>query len=173
MSETRLPPVIGFTSYKGAGKTSLITKIMLLLHQRDIRIAVIKHASYDFDVDHPGKDSFELRKAKAYQTLISSGKRKALITEFENFQSEPSLDELIQDLDHENIDIILVEGFKREHFAKIELHRQALNKPYLHLDDPDIIALVTDAPPQQESNLAILDINNPDAVADFIFNLIY
>ncbi|MBT3723091.1 MAG: molybdopterin-guanine dinucleotide biosynthesis protein B, partial [Gammaproteobacteria bacterium] len=125
---TNLPPVIGFSAFSGTGKTTLLKKIIVLLRERDIRLAVIKHAHHDFEIDHPGKDSFELRKADAYQMLISSGKRKALITEFASFQQEPSLNELIDDLDHENIDLILVEGFKREHFAKIELHRESLNK---------------------------------------------
>ncbi|MCK5665425.1 MAG: molybdopterin-guanine dinucleotide biosynthesis protein B [Thiotrichaceae bacterium] len=169
----RLPPVIGFSAYSGTGKTTLLKKIIGLLRKRDIRLAVIKHAHHDFEIDHPGKDSFELRKADAYQMLISSGKRKALITEFASFQQEPSLNELINDLDHENIDLILVEGFKREHFAKIELHRESLNKPYLFENDSDIIALATDHPVDKETDLMVLDMNNPDAIADFIFNLVY
>jgi len=171
-NQTRLPPVIGFSAYSGTGKTTLLKKIISLLRQRDIRLAVIKHAHHDFEIDHPGKDSYELRKAEAYQTLISSSKRKALITEFESFQQEPTLNELIADLDHQNIDLILVEGFKREHFAKIELHREGLNKPYLFQNDSDIIALATDHPVQTESDLLLLDMNDPQAIADFIFNLI-
>jgi len=172
-TQKRLPPVIGFSAYSGTGKTTLLKKIIGLLRKRDIRLAVIKHAHHDFEIDHPGKDSFELRKADAYQMLISSGKRKALITEFASFQQEPSLNELIDDLDHENIDLILVEGFKREHFAKIELHREILNKPYLFENDSDIIALATDHPVNKETDLMLLDMNNPDAIADFIFNLVY
>ena len=157
----RLPPVIGFSAYSGTGKTTLLKKIIGLLRKRDIRLAVIKHAHHDFEIDHPGKDSFELRKADAYQMLISSGKRKALITEFASFQQEPSLNELINDLDHENIDLILVEGFKREHFAKIELHRESLHKPYLFENDSDIIALATDHPVNTKTDLMLLDMNQP------------
>lgn len=170
---TKLPPVIGFSAYNGTGKTTLLKKIIGLLRKRDIRLAVIKRAHDNFEIDHPGKDSFELRKADAYQMLISSGKRKALITEFESFQQEPSLNELIDDLDHENIDLILVEGFTRAHFAKIELHRESLNKPYLFENDSDIIALATDHPVETESDLMLLDMNQPQAIADFIYNLIY
>lgn len=170
---TNFPPVIGFSAYSGTGKTTLLKKIIVLLRQRDIRLAVIKHAHHDFEIDHPGKDSFELRKADAYQMLISSAKRKALITEFETFQQEPSLNELINDLDYENIDLILVEGFKREHFAKIELHRKSLHKPYLFENDSDIIALATDHPVNSEAGLMLLDLNSPEAIADFIFNLVY
>ncbi len=167
------PPVIGFSAYSGTGKTTLLKRIIVLLRQRDIRLAVIKHAHHDFEIDHPGKDSFELRKADVYQMLISSSKRKALITEFESYQQEPSLNELINDLDHDNIDLILVEGFKREHFAKIELHRESLHKPYLFESDEDIIALATDHPVNIESDLLLLDMNQPEIIADFIFNLIY
>lgn len=170
--EAKYPPVIGFSAYSGTGKTTLLKKLIPLLRQRNLRLAVIKHAHHDFEIDHPGKDSFELRKADAYQTLISSSKRKALITELEPRQHEPSLDELIDDLDHQNIDLILVEGFKRAHFTKIEVHRQALKKPYLHENDPDIIALVTDHRIAVPPRLTILDLNQPEALADFIVNLI-
>ena len=169
----RPPPVIGFSAYSGTGKTTLLKKIIALLRKRDIRLAVIKHAHHDFEVDHPGKDSFELRKADAYQMLISSGKRKALITEFASFQQEPSLNELIDDLDHENIDLILVEGFKSEHFAKIELHREQMHKPYLFKNDSDIIALATDHPVTEETDLMLLDLNQPEEISEFIFNLIH
>ncbi len=173
MMATRLPPVIGFSAYSGTGKTTLLKKIIVLLRQRDIRIAVIKHAHHDFEIDHPGKDSFELRKAGAYQMLISSARRKALITEFESFQAEPKLFELIDDLDHANIDLILVEGFKREHFAKIELHRAALNKPYLFENDQDIIALASDHNQDIQTDLQLLDLNKPEMIADFIYRLVF
>ena len=173
MTATKLPPVIGFSAYSGTGKTTLLKKIIVLLRQRDLRLAVIKHAHHDFEIDHPGKDSFELRKADAYQMLNSSSKRKALITEFASFQQEPTLNELINDLDHENIDLILVEGFKREHFAKIEIHRKSLDKPYLFENDSDIIALATDHPVNTTTDLMLLDMNKPEVIADFIFNLVY
>lgn len=172
LKETKHPPVIGFSAYSGTGKTTLLKKLIPLLRQRNLRLAVIKHAHHDFEIDHPGKDSFELRKADTYQTLISSDKRKALITELEPGQHESSLNELIDDLDHQNIDLILVEGFKRAHFTKIEVHRQALNKPYLHENDPDIIALVTDHPVSSQTHLPVMDMNQPQALAEFIFQLI-
>jgi molybdopterin-guanine dinucleotide biosynthesis protein MobB len=173
MMSARLPPVIGFSAYSGTGKTTLLKKIIVLLRQRDIRLAVIKHAHHDFEIDHPGKDSFELHKAGAYQMLISSARRKALITEFEPYQAEPTVHELINDLDHANIDLILVEGFKREHFAKIELHRAALNKPYLFQNDQDIIALASDHELKLETDLQLLDLNQPEMIADFIYRLVF
>jgi len=173
MMTTRLPPVIGFSAFSGTGKTTLLKKIIVLLRQRDIRLALIKHAHHAFEIDYPGKDSFELRKAGAYQMLISSATRKALVTEFEPFQEEPTLPDLINDLDHANIDLILVEGFKREHFAKIELHRAALNKPYLFQNDQDIIALASDHELKLETDLQLLDLNQPEMIADFIYRLVF
>jgi molybdopterin-guanine dinucleotide biosynthesis protein MobB len=160
-------PVIGFSAYSGTGKTTLLTKVIPLLRLRKLRLAVIKHAHEDFDIDQPGKDSFEIRKADTYQVLISSQKRKALITEYGE-QPESTLSELIDDLDHSHLDLILVEGFKREHFDKIELHRTELNKPYLYQQDDDIVALATDQPVTMTKDLALLDINKPEQIAKYI-----
>jgi molybdopterin-guanine dinucleotide biosynthesis protein B len=171
--QMKFPPVIGFSAFSGTGKTTLLKKVIAELRARDIRIAVIKHAHDDFDVDHPGKDSYELRKADVYQTLIASSRRKALITEFEAFQQAPTLNDLLADLDHENIDLILVEGYTREHFAKIELHRAGLDKPYLFENDSDIIALATDHPVDAEADLLLLDMNDARAIAGFIYDLVY
>ena len=164
-------PVIGFSAFSGTGKTTLLTRIIPLLREKGLRLGVIKHAHHGFEIDHPGKDSFELRKADAYQVLISSGRRKALVTEFSAEQSEPRLDELLDDLDHETLDLVLVEGFKRDHFAKVELHRHALAKPYLFVTDPDIVALATDH--QVDTHLPILDINEPREIADFICEFVF
>ena len=164
--------VIGFSAFSGTGKTTLLKKLIPILRAHNIRLAVIKHAHHDFEIDHPGKDSFELRKADAYQVLISSSKRKALITEFEQGQSEPCLASLIDELDHERLDLILVEGFKSEHFDKIELHRAALHKPFLFEQDKDIIALVSDGQLDDSARLPVLDINKPQDVANFILKLI-
>jgi molybdopterin-guanine dinucleotide biosynthesis protein MobB len=162
-----LTPVIGFSAFSGTGKTTLLTKVIPLLRLCKLRLAVIKHAHEGFDIDQPGKDSFEIRQAGTSQVLISSQKRKALITEYSD-QAESSLSELIDDLDHSCIDLILVEGFKREHFDKIELHRAALGKPYLYQQDDDIVALATDQPVIMTKDLPLLDINEPEQIAQFI-----
>jgi molybdopterin-guanine dinucleotide biosynthesis adapter protein len=169
MKQQYQTPVIGFSAYSGTGKTTLLTRVIPLLRQRHLRIAVIKHAHHGFEIDHPGKDSFELRKADTYQVLISSSKRKALITEFTD-QPEPTFRELLEDLDHSRLDLILVEGFKREHFDKIELHRAALGKPYLYLQDDDIIAVATDHELEMTKSLPVLDLNQPEQIAQFICN---
>jgi molybdopterin-guanine dinucleotide biosynthesis protein B len=164
-------PIIGFAAYSGCGKTTLLKKLIPLLRHKGLRLAVIKHAHHGFEIDHPGKDSFELRKADACQVLISSARRKALITEFDPHQSEPGLRELLDDLDLTRCDLVLVEGFKNERFPKIELHRCTFKSPYLYTADTDIIALATDEP--VVAPVPVLDINEPQTVADFIFTSIY
>ncbi len=164
-------PLVGFAAYSGCGKTTLLKKLIPLLREKGLRLAVIKHAHHGFEIDHPGKDSFELRKADACQVLISSARRKALVTEFDPHQSEPGLDELLKDLDHSRCDLVLVEGFKAERFPKIELHRCTFKSPYLYSADPDIIALATDEP--VTAPLPVLDINEPQTVADFIYSTFY
>lgn len=160
-------PVLGFAAFSGTGKTTLLTRVIPLLRQQGIRIGMIKHAHHEFDIDYPGKDSYELRKAGAQQMLIASASRRALITEQENMQ-EPELADLIAQLDQQQLDIILVEGFRHVPFPKIELHRPSLNRPLLCLEDKHIIAIASDEPLHQSCALPILDINNPAQVVQFI-----
>jgi len=166
----RHPPVIGFCAYSGTGKTTLLKKVIPLLRAQNLRVAVIKHAHHDFEIDHPGKDSIELRQAGAGQVLVSSKNRKAIIVEMEDDQPEPTLPELVNDLDHSNLDLILIEGFKREAYHKIELHRASLNKPMLYKKDPNIIAIATDH--VHSSHLPVLDINQPGQIVEFIFEFL-
>jgi molybdopterin-guanine dinucleotide biosynthesis protein B len=166
-------PLLGFSAYSGTGKTTLLKRLLPILRDQGLRIAVIKHAHQGFDVDHPGKDSHELRDAGANRMLVASRRRMALITEFETGHPEPTLDELLQALDPQGLDLVLVEGFKSAPFAKIELHRPALGKPLLCLRDPRIIAVASDgeiqaAPPA----LPRLDLNDPQAIARFILHRI-
>jgi molybdopterin-guanine dinucleotide biosynthesis protein MobB len=162
-------PIIGFSAFSGTGKTTLLTQLIPLLKQRGLRLAIIKHAHHDFDVDYPEKDSYKLRHAGARQMLISSAKRFALMTEIGEQQQELSLRELLRQIDHEHTDLILVEGFKREKFLKIELHRPSLGHPLMCNSDKNIIALATDQPiSEMPSNLSTLDLNNVPSVADFV-----
>ncbi|MEO5702707.1 MAG: molybdopterin-guanine dinucleotide biosynthesis protein MobB [Gammaproteobacteria bacterium] len=162
-------PLLGFAAYSGIGKTTLLTKLLPLFKTRGLRIGVIKHAHHNFDIDYPGKDSYELRKAGAVQMLVASDQRWALMVESEQ-PKEPCLDELLAHLDHSKLDLILVEGFKHEAFAKIELHRSALGHPLLFPDDAAIVAIATDSDLCCEANITRLDINNEKAIFDFIID---
>lgn len=165
-------PVLGFAAYSGTGKTSLLVKLIPCLRARGLRVGMIKHAHHDFDIDHPGKDSYELRQAGATQMLIGAPGRWALISE----RTEPQplqLQDYIAKLDHEQLDLILVEGFKPEKINKIELYRPSLGKPLLFPDDDSIIAIATDAviddtKIQQAANIPVLDLNNIDQICKFV-----
>ena len=159
-------PVLGFAAFSGTGKTTLLKQLIPLLRQQEIRLALIKHAHHDFDIDIPGKDSYELRKAGAQQVLVASDKRQALITEALAAR-EPSLAELVARLDLDNTDLVLVEGFRHLPFPKIELHRKALGKTLLHPDDHSIIAVASDHL-ADTGGLPALDINDTAAIAAFI-----
>ncbi|MGR5148226.1 bifunctional molybdopterin-guanine dinucleotide biosynthesis adaptor protein MobB/molybdopterin molybdotransferase MoeA [Photobacterium alginatilyticum] len=159
-------PLLGFAAWSGTGKTTLLEAMLPKLVERGIRIAVIKHAHHNFDIDQEGKDSYRLRKAGASQMLISSRYRRALVTETP--EEEATLPYLISQLDQTQLDLILVEGFKKLDFPKIELHREEIGKPWLHPQDSNIIAVASDTKPSTE--LPQLDINNLDLLTDFVVN---
>jgi molybdopterin-guanine dinucleotide biosynthesis protein MobB len=161
-------PILGFAAYSGTGKTTLLTAVIPILQQRGYRIAIIKHAHHQFDIDHPGKDSYELRKAGANQMLIASRKRWALMVESIDDSNDPSLQAMIKQLDINATDIILVEGFKTEAIPKIELHRSSVNQDFLYPADSNIIAVASDISLDIPDRITALDINNPRQVADFI-----
>lgn len=167
MRNSRLP-VLGFAARSGTGKTTLLTRLIPLLKQQGLRIGLIKHSHHDFLIDQPGKDSFRLREAGASPVMLVSSKRRAVIADFA-VEREPVLDEQLQCLDQTQLDLILVEGFRHERFPKIELYRTALHNPLLYPDDPSIIAVAADDPLQVPETVALLDINDPAMIAEFIF----
>ncbi|GAB0119193.1 molybdopterin-guanine dinucleotide biosynthesis protein B [Acidisoma sp. 7E03] len=135
--------VFGFAGWSGAGKTTLIRQVIADLVGRGHRVATIKHAHHDFDIDQPGKDSWEHRAAGATEVLVVSDRRWALMHELRGAR-EPSLPELLAKLGP--ADLVLIEGFKRTAFPKIEVYRAANGKPPLHPEDASILALATDTP---------------------------
>src|SRR5947209_7039071 len=135
--------VIGFAGWSGAGKTTLLRRVIPALVEQGLRVSTLKHAHHAFDIDEPGKDSWEHRQAGATEVLIGSATRWALMHELRD-APEPELDELLARLSP--VDLVLVEGFKRGSQPKIEVHRIANGKPALHPDDPTIVAVATDGP---------------------------
>ncbi len=161
-------PILGFSAWSGTGKTTLLRQLIPALRQRGLRVSVIKHAHHHFDLDFPGKDSYELRKAGATQTVICTATRMAQISEFDEPAEEPGLHQIVDSLDTSKIDLILVEGYKDVAFPKIELHRSELGKPYLHTADDNVIAIACDVAPDTGSAIPVLDINDIDAMASFV-----
>ncbi len=161
--------MLGLSAWSGTGKTTLLRQLIPRLREHGLCIAAIKVTHHDFEVDHPGKDSHALRAAGAVETLLASPTRWALIHEHAQ-PREPDLFELAGKLDRDAIDLVLVEGFRRWPFPRIELHRPSLGKPLLHPDDPHIIALASDHPVTPARALPVLDLNDIDAIAGFILD---
>jgi len=155
---------IGFAGFSGAGKTTLIVRLVPELNRRGFGVSTIKHAHHDFDVDRPGKDSYEHRAAGAQEVLVVSAKRLALMRELRG-APEPSLADLLRLI--APVDLVLVEGFKRDPLPKIEVYRRANGKPLLHPEDDSIVALVGDfADPS--AHLPRASIDDIPAAADLV-----
>lgn len=156
--------VLGLTGWSGSGKTTLIVKLIPELVSRGLRISTMKHAHHVFDVDKPGKDSFRHREAGATEVLVSSEHRWALMHEHRG-DVEPSAIELMEHMSP--VDLLLIEGFKREAHEKLEIYRRALGKSLLSTGDPSFIAVLSDGP-VPETALPVIDLNDAGAIADFI-----
>jgi len=155
---------IGFAGFSGAGKTTLIVRLIPELNRRGLSVSTIKHAHHGFDLDQPGKDSYVHRAAGAHEVLVASANRLALMRELRG-APEPSLADLLRLL--APVDLVLVEGFKRDSLPKIEVHRAANGKPPIHPEDRDIVALISDSaePPAHLPHASIDDIA---AAADLV-----
>lgn len=159
-------PVLGFAAWSGTGKTSLLVRLLPLLRLQGLRVGMIKHAHHAFDIDTPGKDSYELRKAGANQVLVASDQRWALMGENETV-ADPDLDTLLSRLDSREIDLVLVEGFRHLAFDKIELHRPSLGKPLMFPQDDSIIAVASDTG-IDTGGLPLLNLNHVEEIGGFI-----
>ena len=152
--------VIGLAGWSGAGKTTLLARVIPYLLERGLTVSVIKHAHHEFDVDVPGKDSWRHREAGATEVLVSSTRRWALMHELRG-AGEPRLPELLAKL--APVDLVVIEGFKREPHRKIEVHRAANNKPLLFHDDPGVVGIVTDV--AVETTLPTAHLDDVEAIA--------
>jgi molybdopterin-guanine dinucleotide biosynthesis protein B len=157
--------VIGIAGWSGAGKTTLIVKLIANLRGKDLRVSTLKHAHHAFDVDQPGKDSFLHRQAGASEVLIASKNRWALLHELKD-AAEPRLAAHLQKLS--SVDLVLIEGFKNEGHCKIEVHRAANGKPWLYKDDPTIVAVVSDTRDGAPENLPFMGLDDIAEIAGLV-----
>ncbi|MBL8399071.1 MAG: molybdopterin-guanine dinucleotide biosynthesis protein B [Candidatus Accumulibacter sp.] len=163
--------VFGIAGYSGAGKTTLLEKIVPLLTARGWRVSVLKHAHHGFDIDRPGKDSYRHRQAGAGEVLLASGSRWVLMHEVRD-EAEPRLADLLSYFSP--CDLVLVEGYKTEPIAKLEVYRADNGKPPLWPTQPHIVAIATDQPlatPLPEA-LTVFDLNDVPAIATFILETV-
>ncbi|MDI3359503.1 molybdopterin-guanine dinucleotide biosynthesis protein MobB [Lelliottia sp. V89_10] len=161
-----MKPVLAIAAWSGTGKTSLLKKLIPALCAQGIRPGLIKHTHHNMDIDKPGKDSYELRKAGAAQTMVASAQRWALMTETPE-DEVLNLDYLVSRMDHSTLDLVLVEGFKHESVAKILLFRSDAGHEIEELTvDPHVIAVASDV--SLSLDVPVLDLNDTDAIVGFI-----
>ncbi len=160
--------VVGFAGYSGSGKTTLVEGLIPMLKQCGQRVSVVKHAHHRFDIDHVGKDTWRHRQAGAFEVVVASDQRLALMREFER-PTELSVHQLIAELD-DTVDWVLVEGFKHSDLPKIEVWRASNGKPARYFEDDFIVAIATDSALQlpQATTRPVLDLNAPEAVAAWL-----
>jgi molybdopterin-guanine dinucleotide biosynthesis protein MobB len=162
-----LPRLLGFAAASGTGKTSLLKSLIPGLRAQGLRLGLIKLTHHDVELDRPGKDSYELRKAGASQVLLAGSERWTLVRDFEQ-PREPELDAMLAQLDLEALDLVLVEGLRHGRLPKIEVHRPSLGRPLLYPHDSEIIAIATDQPLKNSACPPQLDLNQPQQVLDFV-----
>lgn len=156
--------VFGLAGWSGAGKTTLLSKLIPALTAQGLRVSTLKHAHHNFDLDTPGKDSWVHRQSGATEVAIVSANRYAILHELRG-APEPAIEELLPRL--APVDLVLIEGFKRHKHDKLEIHRPALGKALLSPDDPDIVAVASDAR-IDGLGVPLLDLNDIAAIAAFV-----
>jgi molybdopterin-guanine dinucleotide biosynthesis adapter protein len=166
--------VVGFAGFSGSGKTTLVEQLIPVLKKRGLRVSVVKHAHHSFDIDRPGKDTHRHREAGAFEVVVASSNRFALMREFEK-PAAMTVHQLIAEL-YDGVDWVLVEGFKDSDLLKIEVWRAPTAdyeaKPARYIEDDFIVAIATDAPNQlpQATQRPVLNLNDAEAVADYLLN---
>ena len=159
--------VLGIAGWSGAGKTTLIEAVMPRLLAAGLAVSTVKHAHHGVDLDRPGKDSWRHREAGACEVMVASPGRWALLHEAR--EAEPTLSDLLARM--RPVDLVLVEGFRRDPVTKLEVHRPILGKPPLWPDWRDVAAVASDTS-LPGCDRAWLDLNAPDAIATWIVSFV-
>ena len=155
--------IYGVVGWKNAGKTGLMERLVTEITGRGLSVSTVKHAHHSFDVDHEGKDSYRHRQAGATEVLLASRNRFALMHELRN-EDEPPLEALLGKL--APVDLVLVEGYKRDAHPKVEAHRSVTGNPLIAPGDETVRAVASDTP--LEMDCPVFDLDDTMAIADFI-----
>ena len=155
--------IFGVTGWKNSGKTGLMERLITEFTARGLSVSSIKHAHHSFDIDHPGRDSYRHRDAGARQVLLASRNRWALMHELRD-EDEPSLGDLLKQLSP--VDLVLIEGYKRDRHPKIEAHRKETGQPLIAPEDETIVAVASDT--SVAIDRPVLDLNDTASIVNFI-----
>jgi molybdopterin-guanine dinucleotide biosynthesis adapter protein len=156
--------VIGLAGWSGSGKTTLITKVIPVLVGRGLKVATIKHAHHAFDIDRPGKDSWQHREAGAAEVVVASSRRWAVVHELRD-EPEPTLEELLAKLNP--ADLVIIEGFRRHAHPKLEIYRASVGKPLIYPQDDCVVAIASDAP-LPHAQLPVLMLDDIEGIANVL-----
>ena len=157
--------IFGFAGWSGSGKTTLVKAVIPALIERGLKISTIKHTHHNFDIDRPGKDSFEHRAAGAHEVVITGAARWALLHENRG-EPEPDINAMLSRMSP--VDLVIIEGFKSYSHPKMEVYRPEVGKPIICTDDPSVVAVASTA--SLDVNIPQLDLNDVEAIAEFVIN---
>jgi len=158
-------PIFSFVGSSGSGKTTFLEKLIPVLKSKGISLGVIKHDAHKFEIDKPGKDSYRLKKAGADMVAISSSEKIGIVKSFT--KDEETLEEIVLNY-FKDIDMILTEGYKKSSIPKIEIFRQEVKKPFISLDKPELIGVVTDVKNPPREDVKIFNIDDYEEVAEYL-----
>ncbi len=157
--------IFGFAGWSGSGKTTLVKAVIPALIERGLKISTIKHTHHNFDIDRPGKDSFEHRAAGAHEVVITGAARWALLHENRG-EPEPHINAMLSRMSP--VDLVIIEGFKSYAHPKMEVYRPEVGKPIICADDPSVVAVASTM--KLDVTIPQLDLNDVEAIAEFVIN---
>jgi molybdopterin-guanine dinucleotide biosynthesis protein B len=160
--------IFGVTGWKNSGKTGLVERLVAEFIHRGLSVSTVKHAHHTFDVDHPGRDSYRHRVAGAKEVLLVSKNRWAIMHELRD-EDEPNLAEILTKL--EKVDLVIIEGFKRDRHPKIEAFREEAKTPVIALQDDTIVAVAASSS-LPDLSIPVFDLDSTSEIADFISNFL-
>lgn len=157
--------IFGFAGWSGSGKTTLVKMVIPALIAQGLKVSTIKHTHHNFDIDKPGKDSFEHRVAGAHEVVITGAARWALLHENRG-EPEPNIETMLARMSE--VDLVLIEGFKSYSHPKMEVFRPEVGKPMICADDTSIVAVASTI--SLDVTIPQIDLDDIEAVADFVIN---